>query len=144
MKKFALLLVLLTTLSACSLDNDERENYTHSVLPITYSVLPIESYTVPESFKLGETYVIKLKYQRPTSCHIYQGIYYTKDLNKRTIAIQSAVKDNQVCSTEVPPVSEVSFNFMVTATGSYIFKFYKGKDANDKNLFEDVEIQVVP
>ena len=137
MKKFALLLVLLTTLTACSLDNDERENY-------TYSVLPIESYTVPESFKLGETYVIKLKYQRPTSCHIYQGIYYTKDLNKRTIAIQSAVKDNQICSTEVPPVSEISFNFMVTATGSYIFKFYKGKDANDKNLFEDVEIQVVP
>ena len=137
MKKFALLLVLLTTLTACSLDNDERENY-------TYSVLPIESYTVPESFKLGETYVIKLKYQKPTSCNIYQGIYYTKDLNKRTIAIQSAVKDNQVCSTEVPPVSEVSFNFMVTATGSYIFKFYKGKDANGKNLFEDVEIQVVP
>jgi hypothetical protein len=79
-----------------------------------------------------------------TSCHIYQGLYYAKNLNTRTIAIQSAVNANQVCTLEIPPLSEVSFNFLVTTTGSYVFKFYKGKDAADKNLFEEVEIQVVP
>ena len=137
MKKMALLLVLVATLFGCSPDNNDRDNY-------NFSILPVESYTVPESFKLGETYVIKLKYQRPSSCHLYQGIYYDKNLNIRTIAIQSAVNANQVCTMEIPPLSEVSFNFIVTATGSYIFKFYKGKDANDKDLFESVEIQVVP
>jgi len=137
MKKTALLLVLVTTFFGCSPDNDDRDNY-------NFSILPVESYTVPASFKLGETYVIKFKYQRPTSCHLYQGIYYDKNLNTRTIAIQSAVNADQVCTLEIPPLSEVSFNFMVTATGSYIFKFYKGKDADDKNLFESVEIQVVP
>ena len=137
MKKMALLLVLVATLFGCSPDNNDRDNY-------NFSILPVESYTVPESFKLGETYVIKLKYQRPSSCHVYQGIYYDKNLNIRTIAIQSAVYANQVCTMEIPPLSEVSFNFIVTATGSYIFKFYKGKDANDKDLFESVEIQVVP
>ena len=137
MKKMALLLVLVATLFGCSPDNDEKDNY-------NFSILPVESYTVPESFKLGETYVIKLKYQRPSSCHVYQGIYYDKNLNIRTIAIQSAVNADQVCTLEIPPISEVSFNFIVTATGSYIFKFYKGKDANDKDLFESVEIQVVP
>ena len=137
MKKMALLLVLVATFFGCSPDNDEKDNY-------NFSILPVASYTVPENFKLGETYVIKLKYQRPSSCHLYQGIYYDKNLNIRTIAIQSAVNANQVCTMEIPPLSEVSFNFIVTATGSYIFKFYKGKDANDKDLFESVEIQVVP
>ena len=137
MKKMALLLVLVATFFGCSPDNDEKDNY-------NFSILPVASYTVPESFKLGETYVIKLKYQRPSSCHVYQGIYYDKNLNIRTIAIQSAVNANQVCTMEIPPLSEVSFNFIVTATGSYIFKFYKGKDANDKDLYESVEIQVVP
>ena len=137
MKKIALLLVLMTTLVGCSLDNGNNDTY-------TFSVLPVESYTLPETFKLGEKYTIKLKYQKPTSCHIYQGIYYAKDLNTRTIGVQAAVLDKQVCGTEVPPVSEASFDFQVTATGSYIFKFYKGKGADDKDIFEDVEIQVVP
>lgn len=136
MKKIALLVLFMTTLVSCSLDNDNRDTY-------TYSVLPVESYTLPESFKLGETYKIGLKYQKPTACHIFQGIYYAKDLNTRTIGVQTAVKDNQVCSTDVPALSETSFNFTVTATGSYIFKFYKGKDADNKDIFEDVEIQVV-
>ena len=136
MKKIALLLVLMTTLVGCSLDNGNNDTY-------TYSVLPVESYTIPETFELGKTYTIKLTYQKPTSCHIYQGIYYAKDLNTRTIGVQAAVLDKQVCGTEVPPVSETSFEFQVTATGTYIFKFYKGKDADGKDLFEDVEIQVV-
>jgi hypothetical protein len=137
MKKIALFLVLVVTLFSCTTDNNDRENF-------NFDILPVESYILPESFKLGETYEIKLKYQRPTSCHIYQGLYYDKNLNTRTIAIQTATKANQVCTLELPPLSEVSFNFLVTATGSYIFKFYKGNDADDKNLFESVEIQVIP
>jgi hypothetical protein len=46
-------------------------------------------------FKLGETYEITLKFTRPTE--FYQGIYYSKDLNTRTIAIQTAVDKDQAC-----------------------------------------------
>jgi hypothetical protein len=135
MKKILLFLLVIISLLGCS--NDDPETY-------TYEVLPIESYTVPARFTLGETYEIKLKYQRPSSCHLFQGIYYSKDLNKRTIAIQVAAKDNQICNLAIPPLSETSFNFLVTANeqGSYIFKFYKGKDADGKDLFEEVEIPV--
>ncbi|SDW08525.1 hypothetical protein [Flavobacterium degerlachei] len=136
MKKLVLFLVLITTLVSCSTDNDNNDSY-------TYEVLPVQSYELPASFTLGETYEIKLKYQRPTACHIFQGIYYDKNLNTRTIAIQTAVNDNQICTTEVPALSEVSFNFYVTNTGSYIFKFYKGEDAAGQDLFEEVEIPVV-
>lgn len=135
MKKIALFIVLITSFLSCSIDNDQPT--------YTYSVLPVESYTVPTSFTLGQSYDIKLKYQKPTPCHIYQGIYYEKDLNTRTIGIQVAVENNQACAANVPPISEVSFNFTVTNTGSYIFKFYKGKDSAGKDTFENVEIPVV-
>jgi hypothetical protein len=135
MKKIVLFIVLITSFLGCSIDNDN--------ISYTYKVLPVDSYTVPDSFTLGETYEIKLKYQKPTSCHIYQGIYYDKNLNTRTIAVQTAVQNNQTCTTEAPPLSEVSFNFTVTNTGSYIFKFYKGKDSDGKDTFENVEIPVV-
>jgi hypothetical protein len=136
MKKIVLFLIVITSFLSCSLDDD---NPTY-----TYDVLPVDSYVVPASFTLGQTYEIKLKYQKPTSCHIYQGIYYDKNLNTRTIAIQTAVQNNQVCTQQIPPLSEVSFNFMVNNTGSYIFKFYKGEDAGGKDIFEEVEIPVVP
>lgn len=136
MKKIVLFLVAITSILSCSLEDD---NPTY-----TYQVLPIESYVVPASFTLGQTYEIKLKYQKPTVCHIYQGIYYDKNLNTRTIAVQAAAQDNQICTMQVPPLSEVSFNFIVTSNGSYIFKFYKGKDAAGKDIFEEVEIPVVP
>lgn len=136
MKRIILLLVTVTLFLSCSVNDDNQDNY-------QYEVLPIESYTLPENFKLGATYTIKLKYQKPTECHIYRGIYYKKELNTRTIAIQAAVKNNQACTTVFPPESEVSFDFYVTNTGSYIFKFYKGKDIDGKDLFENVEIQVV-
>ena len=135
MKKILLFVALMTSLVGCTIDNDKPDTY-------TFSVLPVESYEVPENFTLGETYEIKLKYQKPTACHLFQGIYYTKDLNTRTIGIQAAVKDDQVCTQEVPALSETSFNFMVTNTGSYIFKFYKGT-VDGEDIFEEVEIQVV-
>ncbi|GIZ08069.1 membrane lipoprotein lipid attachment site-containing protein [Flavobacterium sp. UMI-01] len=134
MKKILFLLVAMIAFTGCTLD-DNNDTY-------TYSILPVESYELPETFTLGETYEIKLKYQKPTGCHLFQGIYYSKELNTRTVAIQTAVKDNEVCTAEVPALSETSFNFLVTNTGSYIFKFYKGKDTDGENIFEEVEIQV--
>ena len=135
MKKIILLVLFIVTLTACTTDNNHT---TYS-----YQVVPVESYTIPETFTLGQTYEIKLKYIKPSSCHFFQGIYYDKTLNIRTIAIQTAVRDGQVCTQSIPQPSEVSFNFYVTNTGSYIFKFYKGVDTDGKDIFEEVEIPVV-
>ncbi len=134
MKKIIALALLWASFLSCSPDND-YPNY-------SYEVLPVASYEVPASFKLGETYTITLKYQKPTSCYGYQGIYYDKNLNVRTIGIQAVVDKDQICNQALPPLSEVSFQFYVTNTGSYIFKFYKGKDANGVSQFEEKEIKV--
>jgi hypothetical protein len=135
MKKLVLLTLFLLTLVSCSID-DDQPNY-------SYEVLPVDSYTLPASFTLGQTYEIKLKYKRPTKCHFYQGIYYDKNLNIRTIGIQTSVLQNTDCEPIDLELTEVSFKFYVTNTGSYIFKFYKGEDANGENIFEEVEVPVV-
>lgn len=135
MKKIVLLTLFILTLAGCSID-DNQSNY-------SYEVLPIDSYIVPQSFTLGQTYQIKLKYKKPSDCHSFQGIYYDKNLNVRTIGIQTAVLESTNCKSLTTEPIEVSFKFYVTNTGSYIFKFFKGKDAAGVELFEEVEIPVV-
>ncbi len=133
MKKLLSILILYVTLTACSLGND-TPNY-------HYEVLPVDSFTLPPSFKMGETYVIKVKYKRPSDCYFFDGFYYDKDLNTRTIGVQTRVLDNN-CPAKVSDPVEVTFKFYVINNGSYIFKFYKGEDANGTNIFETVEIPV--
>lgn len=142
MKKIALLLVLMTTFLSCSVgDGDTYTNY----------VLPVDSYTLPENLlTVNTSYEVKLKYQKPTACYTYEGIYYYSEENTRTIGIYASVKNGESCSDTTPPLSEVSFNFTPTAAGTYIFKFYKGNDVDDadddgitdEDLFEDVEVVV--
>ncbi len=135
MKKIVLFLIVIFTLNACSSEDEHSNNH--------YEVLPVNSFIVPKTFTLGETYVIKMKYKRPSSCHYFQGVYYEKNLNTRTIAVQTSVLEENSCKALDTEPLEVSFNFYVTNTGSYIFKFYKGEDAAGKNIFEEVEIKVV-
>ena len=123
-------------MNACSVE-DNNPNY-------RLEVLPVESFTVPRSFTLGETYTIKVRYRNPSNCYFFQTFYYEKQLNTRIVGVVSRVVEDKDCS---PPVStqaitEVSFNFLVNNNGSYIFKFYKGEDADGKDIFEEVEIPV--
>lgn len=134
MKKIALFLVLMTSLLSCSID--EGDTYTNYILPV-------DSYVLPETFKVGATHEIKLKYQKPTACYMYGGIYYYSENSTRTIAINASVKNGENCSDVLPALTEVSFNFAPTTKGTYTFKFYKGADEAGKDIFEDVAIEVV-
>lgn len=133
MKKIVLLFIAISIFNSCSPNGDNPKYH--------YEILPIESYTVPQSFKLGQTYPIKMKFKKRTTCHDFQGFYYEKNLNIRTVAVQSVVFENSNCQIDTTSV-EVSFNFNVTSNGSYIFKFYKGKDVSGKDLFHEIEIPV--
>lgn len=144
MKKIALFLVLMTTLLSCSIDEPDR---------YTNYVLPVESYTLPEeaTLSVGQVYPVKLKYQKPTACYNYRGVYFytVKDTNERLIGVMADKKDGETCSDNTAqPLTEVSFNFAPQKAGTYTFKFYKGKgpDPEDPSkeidLFEDVTIEV--
>ncbi|MDI9256157.1 hypothetical protein [Flavobacterium sedimenticola] len=134
MKRIISLIALVFVFNACSVDDGND---------FLFELLPVESVDIPTEFTMGETYQIKMYYRRPTTCHSFNTIYYDKDLNVRTIAIESAVRQASYCEelTENNLV-ECSFNFLVTSNGSYIFKFYQGQDEQGNNIFLQYEVPV--
>ncbi|RIA08266.1 hypothetical protein OE09_0075 [Flavobacteriaceae bacterium MAR_2010_72] len=134
MRKFIALCVLFVSLASCSLDDSNSNFY--------YEILPIESVVIPDEFTLGETYEIKVSYLRPSSCYIFNDFYYQSNLNQRTIAIVTTVYEDISCTQAVELV-EVSFNFIVNNTGTYVFKFWQGEDESGNDMYYIVEVPVV-
>ncbi|MFC6097467.1 hypothetical protein ACFPVY_12500 [Flavobacterium qiangtangense] len=140
MKKFVTLFILfiafLFTFSSCDVSDDTTSNY-------QFQLVAIDSVEVPQYFVLGETKQIKVYYKRPSTCHFYDGFYYEKNANIRTVAVQMAVFDEPNCEILEEEVATATFNFYVSNPDSYIFKFYQGEDATGQNIFAEYEIPVI-
>lgn len=132
MRKLILLISILLLFNSCE---PEGNNY-------YVEVLPIESVDIPNEFELGETYQITMRYFRPTNCHSDYGIYYESELNIRTCAIQNLVEERGNCAPVQNVLVEETFNFYVTNTGNYIFKFWTGEDSEGNNTFLEFDIPV--
>lgn len=137
MKKLKILIIIslaIVLFFSCSND-DDKENY-------HFELLKIDSVVLPDTLVLGETHELKVMYYRPTTCHGFNGFYYKKNLNIRTIAVESIVVENDDCVDLNNEVREATLNFYVTNNGSYIFKFWQGKNENGDDLFLEYEIPV--
>ncbi|MCD8529733.1 MAG: hypothetical protein LRY25_03460 [Flavobacterium sp.] len=97
---------------------------------------------MPSEFTLGLSYQITMRYYRPTNCHSPYGIYYEKDLNIRTCAIKNLVEERSNCAEVDDVLVEETFNFKVTNTGNYVFKFWTGKDDEGNDTFMIYDIPV--
>jgi hypothetical protein len=135
MKKIIVLLTLFIVLNSCSKEDDTQ---------YSFKLMAIESVDIPTEFTLGETYPITIHYTAPTSCYLFNYFYYEKDLNIRTIAIENAIANRNDCQDLNPENSlkSYTFNFYVTSNGSYIFKFYQGKNSEGNSIFLEYEIPV--
>jgi hypothetical protein len=135
MKKIISLIVLFFLFNSCTTDNGP-----------SYSLefLPIGSVDIPTEFTLGETYPITVYYNRPTTCHYFNNLYYDKNLNTRTIAVESVVEYRDNCQdlSAADAMDSYTFNFYVTSNGSYKFKFYQGKDDSGNDVFLEYEVPV--
>jgi hypothetical protein len=134
-KKIIPLLALFFILISCSSGDDTQ---------YSFKLMPIESVDIPAEFTLGETYPITVHYTVPTSCYYFSSLYYDKDLNIRTIAIENAIAQRNNCQdlSAAEGANTCTFNFYVTSNGSYIFKFYQGKDDQGNNIFLEYEVPV--
>ena len=130
MKKLVFLAMTLLLIASCDL-NDDSVNY-------SFDVLPVESVDIPDEFALGETYPIKVYYNRPSSCHAFNDFYYRKENNERTVAIIAVDYDRSDCEDLEDELTSSTINFNVTGNGSYIFKFWQGG-----NNYMVVEVPVV-
>ena len=133
MKKLVLLLSLLFAFNSCS--TDDGDNF-------RFELLPVESVEIPNEFTLGETYEITIRYYRPSTCHAFNSFYYEKNLNTRTIAVESIVFEQDGCEALESVLVEKKLNFHVTNNGSYIFKFWQGTNEAGEDIFLDYEIPV--
>lgn len=135
MKKLFSIVALVFLLTSCSLEDGTK---------YSLELLPVESVEIPSEMTMGETYQIKMFYRIPSTCHEYNGIYYDKNLNVRTIAVENLVREGNNCQELTENnLTECTFNFLVTSNGSYIFKFWQGKDNQGNDIFLEYEIPVV-
>ena len=137
MKKIVLIFVALLLFIGCSL-NDEKNIKFHMEL------LPVHSTTFPAKFTKDVEYDIPIQFVRPSNCHVFEGFYYDKNLNIRTIAIQSSVLEQDNCIVSPEATSTQILRFKPTTETSYIFKLWKGVDAAGADIYEEITIPVIP
>lgn len=134
--KYVTLLLLLISISSCSLDNDD------DLASYSFEVLPVENVDIPEEFTMGETYPITVYYYKPTTCHTFSEFYYYKENNERTVAPITYVYESSTCEDLEEELTEASFNFVVTSNGSYIFKFWQGENDEGEDVYLTIEVPV--
>lgn len=135
MKKFFVLCLITLLFASCSIDDDGTN--------FSFEILPVESVEIPDEFTLGKTYPITVSYLRPSTCHTYKEFYYLKENNERTVAPINYVFERTNCETLEDELVEATFNFIVTSNGSYIFKFWQGKDSEGESQYLTIEVPVV-
>ena len=130
MKKFALIF-FIAFLASCSVKDENN-----SVLKL----LPIDEAITPQKFTLGTTDTITIKYSLPSGCHYFHSLYYQYQDTTRIVAIR-ALENLDLNCTQALFQKELKFPVKVLQREDYVFKFWKGKDANGKDLFEE---KIVP
>lgn len=132
-KLIALICILVLSISCIQEPDDPR---------IHFELLPVESVVLPTSFTVNTVNEIEVTYFRPSSCHGFEDFYYTKNGSTRTIAIINYVEEEQECLPLLNQLQTQVLKFKPIATGTYLLKFWKGKDANGVNMYEEFSVDV--
>ncbi len=132
MKRILFLVLTITLFSSC-LENDDP-NY-------EYRLLPIESSMVPTSFKFNTGDTIKVTYNLPSGCYQFDNLYYEYKDTARIVAIR-AIEHLEINCTQAIIEKEFKFPVQVKQRQDYVFKFWKGKDINGEDVFEEKVVEV--
>ncbi|WP_435414033.1 hypothetical protein [Polaribacter aestuariivivens] len=133
MKHTVLLLVAILAFSSC-LNTDDLPNY-------KYEFIGINEAETPTSFTFGARDTINLKYTLPNSCYSFDNIYYEYQDTARVVAVRAFVDLDAVC-TQATIEKEYKLIVNVSQKQDYLFKFFKGKDTDGENIFEEIVIPV--
>ena len=83
---------------------------------------------------------IKVTYELPSSCYEFHSLYYQYKETTRIVAIRSLEILGENCP-QVVIEKELEIPITVSQKEDYLFKFWKGKDNNGEDIFEE---KVVP
>lgn len=136
MKKIiALICVFILTIS-CSVEEEGTP-------PIHYVLVPIQNVEIPEAMNVGTSYTIVMEYIIPSTCHGFDGFYYQTEGFTRTVSIQNFVVEKPDCQPLMNQIYSENMSFQPTEPGTYVFKFWKGKDSSGNDVFLEFERTVV-
>jgi len=133
MKRVFVSLVLIFLVVSCSVDDDANN--------FKLETLPIKEATVPAEFNFGSSHDIVITYDLPSGCHSFYDLFYQYEGTSRTVAINSLVNENDVCTEDLREI-EYTFKVNVVQREDYTFRFWKGVDGNGENIFEEVIVPV--
>jgi len=132
MKKYLLFAVSIILLSSCIKNTEPLQEL---------KLLPIDEVTVPPFFTFNQVDTIKVKYTLPNSCHHFHSVYYQYQDTTRIIAIR-AVKNLETSCAEITQQIEYKIPILVSQREDYLLKFWKGKDNQQEDIFEEIIINV--
>ncbi len=133
MKKVFLFLVIAVMVASCSIDDD--------TVDFRFEAAPVAGVTFPDSLVLGERYQIPVRYVPPSTCHYFEGYDYTRQDSLRYVYVVNRVIEQDNCETATDTI-EANLNLEVLYDYTYVFKFFKGYDANDEAEYLTVEVPV--
>lgn len=132
MKKIIAVFIVIVTMSACSLN--EEQTYINEIVPIAEVNFPTEFATDSITF-------IPMKYIKPTSCHLYNGIIYQATGLTRLVAIETIKVNQDNCQPDNVTVTDVNLKFKPIAEGVYHFKFFSG--INNQGVDQFLEFDAI-
>lgn len=134
MRKVFLITLLALICASCSVGDDTETNF---------SLLPVYQFDVPTAFKVDSVSVFNVRYKRVSDCQIYNGMYLNRTENEIKIAIKVVELQEANCNPDNETVYEFPLNFKPSQSGTYVLKFWNGKDPNGIDQFSNTEI-IVP
>ena len=132
---FGTIITLLLFVGSCSLPDEGS--------PVSFEIVKIVSVALPDSFTLGETHDIVVRYEVPSNCHVFSGFEVVPVLNQRTVNAVATVIPNGNCVDTQQVFEEQVYRFRVTSNGSYVFKFFTGLDADGIPEYIEREVFVI-
>jgi hypothetical protein len=131
--KFLLPLLLLTS---CDIGDDEVSYHFVSLTTVAVDM--------PEAFRLNETYQIGVTVLEPNGCTEFAGFDIIPEGTtiRRVVAIGTEEVD--VPCTEALSEVQTSFDFICLYSGTYVFRFWTGKNMDGTDQFIEFEVPVVP
>lgn len=145
MKKLALLLLSVITLSSCTVEDDGPT--------ILSTFAEVSENDLPAFFEQGKTYVVEVSYLLPDACHQPVGLHLSRGSDfgdeRRDIYVAGVVSynvDTVECTLEPETPADLiettQFTINVDEAEPYTFYFWTGVDSTGESIFETVEVPV--
>ncbi|WP_156877231.1 hypothetical protein [Salinimicrobium terrae] len=142
MKKVFLLLMSITVLTGCEIEDDGPDS-----VQVLAEVIDTN---LPESFEPGEVYQVEITYLLPNVCHIPVGVQAVRGgaegSARRDIyvsGVASYLPGEGECTLENEDLEEIdSFSLRVDEDEPYTFYLWTGFDENQESIYTQIVVPV--